>query len=405
MKRLATLHTTILAGFLFFSPFLAYASETQVTPVLYSGTSYCISNSDYASISGIGGNGAYKVGIATDTPPWNFFDLFGPPAGSSGSGPNTMDCAGGYYFDMAPYASAATSSMEMCVSATNPATPSNGSCLYAIFTSGTPQPGGTRIDNVGPASGTTLATSTILSLSATGWLDSPDANSDEYLEWSITTPESCVACAGPSFTGQTLTYDLDLIPFPTGTAQSFGESTTTNVSLNTPGLYSMTTSIRRPSAVFFGLIPWSPSVVFSTTTTFIVGQTTVLDQTLAALGGGALVATTTAANLSACIPIPGYFILTNCLTTLFVPSANSLAMVQISQDKDLIMRKPPFGYFTSIGSLLDGMSTTSAASTTPAGISVLEDMFSPLRTGLSFILWFALFMWVFHRVRRWEFQA
>jgi len=89
------------------------------------------------------------------------------------------------------------------------------------------------------------------------------------------------------------------------------------------------------------------------------------------------------------------------ITYLFVPSSASLN--QFSALKDLVAVKPPFGYFTSIKSYLNSLSSTSTpAFTLPAEIEDIT-FFTTLRTELIWILWIFFGFWVIKRIARFDF--
>jgi len=89
-------------------------------------------------------------------------------------------------------------------------------------------------------------------------------------------------------------------------------------------------------------------------------------------------------NLSGCFQ--------NAIVWAFYPSQGSVA--QLTGLKDEIMKKPPFGYFAVISTAFNSLSangtpTFSLATSSP----VMDNIFTPLRTGLSFILWILFGVW------------
>lgn len=263
---------------------------------------------------------------------------------------------------------------------------------------------GTRITLVEPFPGSTIATSSQLILEASGFLNSADAHANDYIQWdvhpltadcpSLNWATGCTGAAG-ELSGRSFRANINPV-FP-DTDQSFDISSTTLFAMDQAGVYLMHTAVKTSNSTFFGLIPLPDVEIVATTSTFTVGQSTTLDQILAASAN--LVATTTAANLSSCIPIPGYFILSNCVFTLFVPSTRP------DYQFGALANKPPFGYWTQMVALFQNASTTGAASTTPVGIGTIGSILSPLVTGLSAILWFLLALWIFHRLRNFNFQS
>ena len=167
----------------------------------------------------------------------------------------------------------------------------------------------------------------------------------------------------------------------------------------------MTTKLEKPSTFlgfgsFFGLFEFGYDTLAYKKTTFTVGTTTQLGTILLGVGSQNFHATTTEAALDSCLPIPPWFNLNDCVQILFVPTTRP----DFESTFSTLSNKPPFGYFTSSLNILNGAST-SAASTTPFGMAAISAILSPLRTGLALILWFALLLWIFNRVRHLDFQA
>jgi hypothetical protein len=92
--------------------------------------------------------------------------------------------------------------------------------------------------------------------------------------------------------------------------------------------------------------------------------------------------------------------LAQCTSWLFTPSA--LTVSNYSQLGTILTNKPPFGYFPLLQNILGG-ATTSVASTTLVGIGTVAGAFAPLRLGLSAVLYLALLLWLFHRLRKFQF--
>ena len=89
------------------------------------------------------------------------------------------------------------------------------------------------------------------------------------------------------------------------------------------------------------------------------------------------------------------------LTYLFVPTSASLT--QYSNLKDMLILKPPFGYWNSIKTDLNNLTATG----TPAFslTSQLQNItiFATLKTGLTWILWLIFGIWVIIRIARFDF--
>lgn len=102
-----------------------------------------------------------------------------------------------------------------------------------------------------------------------------------------------------------------------------------------------------------------------------------------------------------CDPDSAWYAYSLCkvLVYLFVPDSNTL-----NKFNDLtagISDKVPIGYFTRIKEELSGFSSTTPVFTLDIDENepVYTEFFDPIRTGLSWILWFAFAFWIFHRFR------
>lgn len=268
----------------------------------------------------------------------------------------------------------------------------------------------TRIDAVLPFPNSTIATSSPLSLEAIGFVNAADvlvgdtAQNGLSINWranAITNGCIDVICAVASVPSASVR--LPVGAFSTS-SQSFNISTTTGIFLPA-GIYDLHTSLDKPASFlglnsFFGLFSFGYSTIVSTSTVFTVATSTNFEQILLGLRQAPPIATTTAAALSSCIPIPGYFSVVDCVVVLFVPTTRP----DYTSDFTALAGKPPFGYFTQAMNLFAGATTTSA-STTPIGIGTVSTLLAPLVQGLSLILWFLLLLWIFHRLRNFNFQS
>lgn len=134
------------------------------------------------------------------------------------------------------------------------------------------------------------------------------------------------------------------------------------------------------------------SDLFSTSTTFTIQPfdwaTTTIPQPT---GTSTLTAT--------CDPNSGF--ITNSLCSVFVylfyPSQGSLDnFVNI---KNTYQNKPPFGYFSKTISLLNGFSASESGDgvISTSTLAAFGSIFNPIKTGLSWILWLALLIWIIKR--------
>lgn len=96
----------------------------------------------------------------------------------------------------------------------------------------------------------------------------------------------------------------------------------------------------------------------------------------------------------------GFFdeLLCNLYNFLFIPDPALLN--RFSNTWDNIKNKPPFGYFTVIKTNLDNLSigTTTIALGLESG-----DFFGTIRTWFGYMLWFMLILWIFNRIRHFDF--
>jgi hypothetical protein len=105
-----------------------------------------------------------------------------------------------------------------------------------------------------------------------------------------------------------------------------------------------------------------------------------------------LLATTTCSitNLSGCFQ--------NALIFAFVPSVDSFD--KFIELKDLVIKKPPFGYFALLVGGLTGINATSSPAFTLASEdNITTNIFDPIKTGLTWLLWFAFGIWLYRRVK------
>lgn len=235
-------------------------------------------------------------------------------------------------------------------------------------------------------------------LNALGWIQGWKADTKVTMEYiSLYDLVNCPAVS-PSLCAHTIYMPIENI-FETDPPNfSFNVSSTT-YEIGTAGTYQGTWKITQPSFSLFGIDFWT-STLTSTTTYFTIGAQTSFDVAYLATMNRSFGSTTATSTPSDC----QIWKLSDCINYLFIPDPDGLAFVKFSQMKETLMRKPPFGYFAQISSALTNASTTTA-STTPVGITVVASILSPLRTGLSLLLWFMLLLWIFHRIRKFEFQA
>jgi hypothetical protein len=105
-----------------------------------------------------------------------------------------------------------------------------------------------------------------------------------------------------------------------------------------------------------------------------------------------------------CDPESGFFSnsLCNIFVYLFKPSDTSFNNFVFLYDT--IKTKPPFGYLISATNAWGTLSTSSTSTFSFATSTALlnDTIFSPLRIGVSLLLWFLLGMWIFNRFRHFQ---
>lgn len=131
--------------------------------------------------------------------------------------------------------------------------------------------------------------------------------------------------------------------------------------------------------------------IFSPVITFAVGSSTV--------PGGVSASTTIASTTISCNS-GNWFSdgLCGSIAYLFIP--DPAYFQNILSIEDLVSSKPPVGYFVlardSFLNLSVGTSSRELISTSTS--AALDDVFSPLRTGIASILWVLFGLWVIHRI-------
>lgn len=269
----------------------------------------------------------------------------------------------------------------------------------------------TRIISTVPDDKQVVSSTTAVNLSANGWLNSADVVEGSQslshglsVGWYIQSiPVSVAGC----FVSICQTIRQPLTAIVATTSQSFLETTTTPALPR--GLYVMDTSINKANTVlgfdsFFGLFDFGYTTLATKRTTFVVGTTTAsenyfLDRVSQPIN--VLNATSTAAALTSCLPVPAYFDVRDCVKVLFYPSYQYSASTQWSQ----ISSRPPFSYWTDITTQLKDATTTATSTFSLIGAGFVATTFSTLINGLAYILWLLLLVWLFKRLSKWEFQA
>jgi len=88
----------------------------------------------------------------------------------------------------------------------------------------------------------------------------------------------------------------------------------------------------------------------------------------------------------------------NSFIFLFKPSQNSFqSYIDLKEE---IQYKPPFGYFFAVKNAFDDFNATTTPAYTWEIPSILSDMFAPIKTGFSWLLWILFGFWVFRTLSK-----
>lgn len=228
----------------------------------------------------------------------------------------------------------------------------------------------TKIISVDPYDGETVATSTALSFTVTGYVAEQDFADGDYIRMHVVHDENRLcqgtgiaflqAC-GRSQNPFTLTFENPVDGYFTFTATS---------SVLYAGNYSVTTEIIHPRWY------WFDQIIVATSTYFVAVAPTVYDNVANFHGNSTSspfnpgYATTTQAVGAVCSPLTFQFNIGDCILGLFYPSPAHVSGWAVSM-RDLIFTKFPLGYVYDFVSII---STTTVGSlqvidaTLPAGV-------------------------------------
>jgi len=143
---------------------------------------------------------------------------------------------------------------------------------------------------------------------------------------------------------------------------------------NNPDSYSL---VATSSLVSFVINPSAPETYFATPTS----TETIASSTIECSSGNVI-------SNSLC----------SVMTYLFVPSQAALS--QFSGIQTRVANKAPFGWFTLIKNSLANLQETASSTYTLPDLTALDDnLFTPLKTALSVLLWIIFGFWLFHRFR------
>lgn len=294
---------------------------------------------------------------------------------------------------------------------------------WTSYATGTPDV--TRVTQVIPYSGQGFATGTPVTIGANGTiaiadqLDGFDVNKDELsVLFEYKTTRSSLATGALFALGGSSLFHREAIHIGTAGVSTYTftlPSATTTPPLDA-GQFTLITSIQKPNTVFgfssvFGLFDFGHKTLYSTTTYFLMGSTTSpFESVLSGIRNNDVnpdgsqtgcYGTSTSATLQSCNLINvTAFSPDACVVALFVPCSRPDYGASFSA----ISSKPPFGYYTVVVAQLRQATSTGEASTTPTGITQVALWLAPLINGIAYILWFMLIIWIFNRIRKWDFQ-
>jgi len=104
-----------------------------------------------------------------------------------------------------------------------------------------------------------------------------------------------------------------------------------------------------------------------------------------------------------CDPESSFFEYSLCKLAIWLFLPDSAVLNKFSTLADEIKNKPPIGYYYAIKDVLSGFNSTSTPAFQLASVGPLtENIFNPLKTGISFILWLIFAFWIFNRIRHFE---
>jgi len=264
----------------------------------------------------------------------------------------------------------------------------------------------TRITAVVPPDQSVIATSSSATVGATVFVNASDFTTllQSGNTWFVRVTYQLTAPAfSPASIGK---HSFD---FPI-TDSGFSVFSTTT-SILSAAQYTLTAQIRSSgltgsilSFVSFGFL--DPNVIAATSTTFLAASQSVYDQYLASSTATLknfinnpfdfLSSTSTASDCS-------FTDLPACVAALFSPDGATL--LKYTTLGDTLTRKPPIGYFTAAGRLIASTTASSTASFSIPYASFVAGTLGTLEDGLAAVLWVLTGWWVFHRLRKFNFQS
>jgi len=247
---------------------------------------------------------------------------------------------------------------------------SYGNPYYKLETDPPSYTGETNISSTTPNNSQTIATSSVNTIGAKGYLNSEDLNDYSklviHIENSNKAYEQCsnVICAGISSGGISRDFEYPLV-----IASHFNYSSTT---AGLPiGKYYMQTKIIKGSYCFLGLCA-TTSTVISTSTTFIISTTTKADALKDSANNYLNSITQSGSSFDDCsvTSFNFYVCMSDLIAYAFVPTPDAVSYM-INQLHENILTHFPIGYVTDFVSIISTStvgSLTILEATVPSGV-------------------------------------
>jgi hypothetical protein len=155
-----------------------------------------------------------------------------------------------------------------------------------------------------------------------------------------------------------------------------------------------------PKTWALGFGNWSATAYLYTSSSVLVASSTI-NFTINEMGSFYALPTSTDPTATSSCVSGNFFENGICylFNALLVPSQNSVN--RFGNLKATIISKPPIGYFYAVKNVILGFATTTATSTIPLqSLEPLKTGFlGDLRTGLQWLFWIVLLIWIFNRLR------
>lgn len=141
----------------------------------------------------------------------------------------------------------------------------------------------------------------------------------------------------------------------------------------------------------------TPTTVASTSIQFTINNAPAIDTTY--YMPTSTWATSTLPVQITCDPNDSVFQYSLCKLFLYLFQPSSASFNQFSTLGDTIKNKAPFGYLSLITTAFNQLSTSTSAFTLTEVSPLVDNIFDPIKAGLTFILWLIFVIWLFNRIR------